>query len=331
MNQPDSKHFFYIPILFVKKKKYQKIYINNDINNDIKIQNNLKLIKRFNLMINYQNQLFLKFKRLFTKRNNIITNKKDLNLFITYNSNIKKKVNSKNIDSILENYFIKTNSFEGFKLYLNNNLNYYINKKKNQNYKKTNNDYQLIRKIDKFKEYENKIKYYKNILHYINKTHIHSKYCSICLTNINKLIVTVCGHFFCLNCILEWSKYNNKCPECRTIYNINNLYYITNNNDYLNINDYPNNYLISLFGKKITLIINNINNNYKENKKIIVVSNYNNILIIISKILTIFNMSNIIYDNQNFNNFKILLLKNNNINTDIINIANKIIIIDTLK
>ena len=118
--------FFYIPIIFLKKKNYQKIFFNN---NDTRIHTNLEIINKFNSFINYQNDFFLKFKNLFTKKNNIIQNNKEILLFNTFNYYIKTKLNVKNINLILNNNLIKSTTFINLKKELNNNLYNYINQK----------------------------------------------------------------------------------------------------------------------------------------------------------------------------------------------------------
>ena len=40
--------------------------------------------------------------------------------------------------------------------------------------------------------------------------------CSICLDPLNnrKIRKTICGHYFCHNCLQEWIQINPKCPNC---------------------------------------------------------------------------------------------------------------------
>ncbi len=40
------------------------------------------------------------------------------------------------------------------------------------------------------------------------------KSCPICLEEIKNECFTTCGHSFCMDCILTWSKHHN-CPCCR--------------------------------------------------------------------------------------------------------------------
>uniref|UniRef100_A0A8C3JKW7 RING-type E3 ubiquitin transferase n=1 Tax=Calidris pygmaea TaxID=425635 RepID=A0A8C3JKW7_9CHAR len=40
--------------------------------------------------------------------------------------------------------------------------------------------------------------------------------CPICLDTIsNEASISICGHIFCFNCILEWSRISAVCPICR--------------------------------------------------------------------------------------------------------------------
>ena len=42
------------------------------------------------------------------------------------------------------------------------------------------------------------------------------KICSICLTKTkNEAKLDGCSHVYCRKCIVEWSKRNNTCPQCR--------------------------------------------------------------------------------------------------------------------
>jgi len=41
-------------------------------------------------------------------------------------------------------------------------------------------------------------------------------HCTICLDDFVDAALVPCRHVFCFDCIVEWSKVNNKCPMCRS-------------------------------------------------------------------------------------------------------------------
>jgi hypothetical protein len=48
--------------------------------------------------------------------------------------------------------------------------------------------------------------------------HTHSSNCGVCydvLAKNSNRVYTVCGHLFCVRCILIWSNHDNSCPLCR--------------------------------------------------------------------------------------------------------------------
>lgn len=48
---------------------------------------------------------------------------------------------------------------------------------------------------------------------------VNSNKCTICMEEINNNNVCKlsCGHYYCLECIIELKKHSNKCPCCRSI------------------------------------------------------------------------------------------------------------------
>ena len=48
-----------------------------------------------------------------------------------------------------------------------------------------------------------------------NSSRNEPRLCTICQTNFETGVLTVCGHSFCRDCILEWWKQSKTCPECR--------------------------------------------------------------------------------------------------------------------
>lgn len=48
---------------------------------------------------------------------------------------------------------------------------------------------------------------------------INIKKCTICMEEIfnNNVCQLSCGHYYCLDCIIELKKHSNKCPCCRSV------------------------------------------------------------------------------------------------------------------
>lgn len=129
--------------------------------------------------------------------------------------------------------------------------------------------------------------------------------CPICLKIIESkdFSISICGHIFCYNCITNYlyheSKNINKqtcCPICRKTILPNNIYKISNQNIFLEFENYNNFYLINKIGTKITFILK-FCNQYK-NKKILIVSEFYSFLDKISKYLKIFNLNNMVINNN---------------------------------
>ena len=51
---------------------------------------------------------------------------------------------------------------------------------------------------------------------YVQKQNLTEQTCSICIEPV-KNIPLICGHAFHDECVLEWFKNNNTCPNCRHI------------------------------------------------------------------------------------------------------------------
>lgn len=41
--------------------------------------------------------------------------------------------------------------------------------------------------------------------------------CSICFSEVEEPVVTLCGHLFCWDCLYRWGNRSNICPVCKTI------------------------------------------------------------------------------------------------------------------
>ena len=123
----------------------------------------------------------------------------------------------------------------------------------------------------------------ENILNFDNNNILNTNYikqklknndaCAICLSKLKKkkLIITNCGHIYCECCILTNLINSNKCPECRDIIKLNNLYkydYTYSNKLNYIYNTYNNIYNI------YNNTCNNSNTKLKISAKILVVSYY---------------------------------------------------------
>lgn len=56
--------------------------------------------------------------------------------------------------------------------------------------------------------------HYIKLLLLTRKMEVHN--CSICLENVTNVPLK-CGHAFHDECVLEWFKINNTCPNCRCV------------------------------------------------------------------------------------------------------------------
>ncbi|MBI90036.1 MAG: hypothetical protein CMG60_08115 [Candidatus Marinimicrobia bacterium] len=65
--------------------------------------------------------------------------------------------------------------------------------------------------------------------------------CAICMEEIgnNNVCKLTCGHYYCLDCIIELKKHSNKCPSCRRIVFKNNNLKSKNINATMNIPSAP--------------------------------------------------------------------------------------------
>ena len=115
------------------------------------------------------------------------------------------------------------------------------------------------------------------------------------------------------------------CPICRKLLLPNNIYKISNKNNFLKFENYNNNYLISKVGTKITFILKFCFQN--KDKKLLIISEYYSFLNKINKYLKLFNFNSLLINNndhfeyQNYlinkfnksNNDNILLIQSNNL------------------
>ena len=84
------------------------------------------------------------------------------------------------------------------------------------------------------------------------------KNCPICLEggdNDRSMAMTVCGHMFCLSCILHWNAQTKTCPECRMSLKRDKIIKVDSRETFDNTNR-----LRSVFGSKIAHCISYIRN-----------------------------------------------------------------------
>ena len=63
---------------------------------------------------------------------------------------------------------------------------------------------------------------------------LHS--CNVCFDKIQTYGLINCGHIYCFNCILSWSKKTNTCPLCKSTFNVIKKIDGTNT-DFINVDD----------------------------------------------------------------------------------------------
>ena len=260
----------------------------------------------------YQKIVFLDFSKY--KIENYILNYKSLHV---------KEYIQKN------DFIIKNKTFKEYKKYIKKKIYFDRNIfNKQLKLKQANNDYELIRKIDQYNDYYKNISCVDNIIKYIDNINIKEKLCPICGENIkkNKLLITDCGHVFCLDCFLPWSENNNKCPECRKNLNIYQLTHILDikNRDKL-FESYKINYLVKFLGTKLTFVVKYIYDNQKKNQ-ILFLSKNENILNIVSIILKQFNIQNSIYPEFKEKDNNIILLNYVNLKKKLVCLKKPVVI-----
>lgn len=81
------------------------------------------------------------------------------------------------------------------------------------------------------------LNFYNNVLKKLKSNENNEETCPICLDNIfdNNRGITICGHLYCYECIMELlKKNNNKCSYCKKNISFDNIYkisYVQNNNE----------------------------------------------------------------------------------------------------
>ena len=106
--------------------------------------------------------------------------------------------------------------------------------------------------------------------------------CKICCDSneLHDIVILECGHYFCINCVLNIIKYSGLCPYCRENVNIHMMYHIKNKKE--------------MFGSKLQSLIDCINCDINiDVRKYLILCKYTNVLKYISHGLKINNISNI--------------------------------------
>lgn len=83
--------------------------------------------------------------------------------------------------------------------------------------------------------------------------------CPICLTSdldYDKLLYTKCGHYYCIECLLQNLHYTNNCSLCRSTILLNDIYYLMDNTNHNKINEMVK--MIGQMDKNIIIYTNSI-------------------------------------------------------------------------
>lgn len=245
---------------------------------------------------------------------NSIMNKKKT-FFIDSSKSKKKSYILQNQFNLFNNFIIPDTNIINYKTTLKKKITKYkkqIQNNKNIFFKDIYNDYDLVRRIDEYREKYKNTYLFTNIYDYIDNININNTQCPICDEKIKKnhIILTDCGHIFCIQCILEWGKYEFNCPQCRKSLSINNVFHIIDNKEKPKLLEfYSIDYLKKILGNKNSSVIKYIYSESLQNN-VLLLSDNNNILKNISKILNRFNLDNYIYTDK-IEHKKIILLNYN--------------------
>jgi len=256
-------------------------------NNELNLYNNL-----FDLEDNKKKSLFLMNSSNYNFNINTIDEINNINK-LYYNNLINKEYEK---IEILNNFFKNKDEKDS----CNNFINEYFNKKIINDNKINENI--LITKIKSIiNKYKSKVEYFENII--IN-FELNNYVCSICIENIdnnnnnNNPCIINCGHSFCKNCLTKYVIQQDKkckCPICRDLFLLNNVYVPIKNSDDIE------KFIIK--GSKLNKL-KNILYNENNNEKIIIVTQYKDNIKIKNEIGDNYNFFNLFYKNNNLNNIK---------------------------
>ena len=166
-------------------------------------------------------------------------------------------------------------------------------KKKLTNLDTTNQSYHMLSKT--YKDKINESTYLINIFEkLIDDTQVESEEdtCCICMDNINQIVVTDCGHFYCKECIFNSMKYKKECPTCRKPLTADKIYMV-NKQEVKKEEKNKKNQLVEKYGSKMGKLIElckKITNN--QSNRIIIFSQWDRLLSLIGNTLKENNIDN---------------------------------------
>ena len=137
--------------------------------------------------------------------------------------------------------------------------------------------------------------------------------CSICISNITDItdnvntFTTQCNHYFHINCINNWARFNNNlsCPNCREPIQLTN-HLIDNLDDrFYNPEDLHEDLVYALMIRDLTIFLRDFKSNYTTNSVTGIINHNNNYFIfnyIVNALNTIIISINNYYHNNSLNN-----------------------------
>jgi DNA repair protein RAD5 len=192
-----------------------------------------------------------------------------------------------------------------------------------------NQSYHMLKKnfTDKVNESKYLVKIFENLNNKIEEEKKNDM-CCICMDNINQLVVTDCGHFYCKECIYNALKFKKECPNCRKSLDFKKIYLVDKKEEIIDIDD---NILVKKYGSKMGKLIEickRITNN--KNNRIIIFSQWDRLLHLIgntlkeNKIKNTYVKGNVYQRNNAIDNFRGIndKKKNNNIQVIMLSLEN---------
>jgi SNF2 family DNA or RNA helicase len=180
---------------------------------------------------------------------------------------------------------------DGLMIHHKDNINKY--KTKLENLDTNNQSYHMLSKTytDKIKESTYLINIFEKLID-DSKMETEEDTCCICMDNINQIVVTDCGHFYCKECIFNSMKYKKECPTCRKSLTSDKIY-LVNKSEVIDENKPKKNILVEKYGSKMGKLIEvckRITNNKKN--RIIIFSQWDRLLNLIGNTLKENNIAN---------------------------------------